>query len=60
MADHDWHLFDEECGYEVCRSVADGVVTYGVRRVGETEETWLSEREFDQWRRKGPNPRGLD
>jgi len=45
---HDWHLFDAEAGWEVCR-VGD---TYLVRRTDEPRTVWaMSASEFEQWRR---------
>ena len=55
MAEHDWHLFDDERGYEV-RQLDDD--TFELRDA--TGEMWtLDAAEFDQVRSEGANPRDI-
>lgn len=59
-ATHDWHQFDEV--YEVRQTTDEGQDNaWEVRRIGaEGPGVVLSDEEFDQLRREGPNPKGLD
>jgi len=49
---HDWHLFDQEAGWEVAR-IGD---TYYVRAVGKDGHVTMTPEEFDQWRQHSPRP----
>jgi hypothetical protein len=57
MNEYDWHLFDAEQGYEV-RKVSDG---YEIRQQDTPNDVIdLTTEEFEQLRRGGPNPKGLN
>lgn len=56
MEDHDWHVFDVEKGWEVARRGDKWLA----RRIGTEPVIELTPDEFDQWRREGPNPEGVD
>lgn len=61
MADpHGWHLFDAERGYEVRQTTPDGEGNRWEVRDRDGNVTALDDDEFDQLRREGPNPKGLD
>lgn len=59
MNEHDWHLFDANKDYEV-RFVEHPTHPWHVRKLGEDVATTLTNEEFNQWRKEGPNPRGLE
>lgn len=57
---HEWHLFDAERGLEVRQATPEGAANRWEVRDASGEVTILDDDEFDQLRREGPNPKGLD
>lgn len=61
MADlHDWHLMDAERGLEVRQTTPEGNENRWEVRTSAGEIVILDDEAFDQLRREGPNPGGLD
>lgn len=57
---HDWHLMDAERGLEVRQTTPDSEGNVWEVRTPDGRVEALDDDEFDQLRREGPNPRGLD
>lgn len=61
MADtHDWHLLDAERGLEVRQTTPEGDENRWEVRNSAGQVFVLDDESFDQLRREGPNPEGLD
>lgn len=56
---HDWHLFDEEMGYEVRQTTDKNEDNCWELRDPEGNIVALNDEEFSQLRDDGPNPKGI-